>query len=200
MLKKAYILISLATFGFFGCSNDPISDLSTEETLVYITNNDKSVDFGGFKTFSIVDSVTIIENNRMGKDLTELDKSMLQAIITNMKSLGYTYVSKNDKPDVGIDAAWISNTYINAVSTPGYGGSYWGGGYGYGYPSYYQYYETNDTYWMISMIDFKHPDTANKSFPVIWNAQINGAGVNQSQYADTMINSIFQQSQYLKVN
>lgn len=199
MLKNTFLLIALFGFGLFGCSKDPISDLSTEETLVYITNNDKTADFKTFKTFSIVDSVTIIENNRTGKDLTELDKDMLQAIITNMKNMGYTYVSKNDKPDVGIDAAWISNTYLNVVSTPGYGG-YWGGGYGYGYPSYYQYYETNETYWMISMLDFKNPDTANKSYNVIWNGQINGAGINDRQYVDTMVGSIFSQSPYLKIN
>ncbi|NIJ53339.1 DUF4136 domain-containing protein [Dyadobacter arcticus] len=205
MLKKASTFALLAiTLGLASCSKDPIGDLSTEESLVYVTNHDKSANYTQYKTFSIVDSVLIVENDRSGTSLDDIDRSLLQRIITNMQSLGYTYVSPKSKPDVGINASWITNTYLNAVSQPisSYYGGYWGGGggYGYGYPSYYSYYETSESYWLISMVDFKHPNTTDKTYNVVWDAQIRGGGIGDSQYIDKMVDSIFGQSGYLKIN
>jgi hypothetical protein len=205
MLRKASIFVLIITgLGLTSCSKDPISDLSTEETLVYVTNHDKSANYTQYKTFSIVDSVLVVENGRSGTALTDIDRSLLQRIITNMQSLGYKYVSPKSNPDVGINAAWITNTYLNVVSQPlsSYYGGYWGGGYGYGYgyPSYYSYYQTSESYWLISMVDFKNPNTVDKTFNVIWDAQIRGAGIGSAQYIDKMVDSIFGQSGYLKIN
>ncbi|QRR04333.1 DUF4136 domain-containing protein [Dyadobacter sandarakinus] len=184
------------------CSKDPISDLSTEETLVYITNHDKTANYKNYKTFSIVDSVLVVENDRAGTALTDIDRALLQRLVTNMQQLGYKYVSPKQNPDVGINAAWITNTYLNVASIPfsSYYGGYWGGGgYGYGYPSYYQYYETSESYWLVTMLDFKNPNTTNKTFNVIWNAQIRGAGIGSAQYIDNMVDGIFGQSGYLNI-
>ena len=203
MLKKASLFILMAGIGMMSCSKDPISDLSTEETLVYITNHDKAANYTQYKTFSIVDSVLVVENGQAGTALTELDRDVLIRIISNMEKLGYKYVSPKSKPDVGINASWISNTYLNVVSQPlsSYYGGYWGGGgYGYGYPSYYQYYQTNESYWLISLLDFKNPNTVDKTFKVLWDAQIRGAGIGDRNYVDTMVDSIFGQSNYLKNN
>ncbi|MCF2504312.1 DUF4136 domain-containing protein [Dyadobacter sp. CY107] len=203
MLKKASLFILMAGIGMMSCSKDPISDLSTEETLVYITNHDKAANYTQYKTFSIVDSVLVVENGEAGTALTELDRDVLIRIISNMEKLGYKYVSPKSKPDIGINASWITNTYLNVVSQPlsSYYGGYWGGGgYGYGYPSYYQYYQTSESYWLISMLDFKNPNTVDKTFKVVWDAQIRGAGIGERQYVDTMVDSIFGQSGYLKIN
>ncbi|MCF0043403.1 DUF4136 domain-containing protein [Dyadobacter fanqingshengii] len=203
MLKKASLFILMAGIGMMSCSKDPISDLSTEETLVYITNHDKAANYTQYKTFSIVDSVLVVENGQAGTALTELDRDVLIRIISNMEKLGYKYVSPKSKPDIGINASWITNTYLNVVSQPlsSYYGGYWGGGgYGYGYPSYYQYYQTSESYWLISMLDFKNPNTVDKTFKVVWDAQIRGAGIGERQYVDTMVDSIFGQSGYLKIN
>ncbi len=86
----------------------------------------------------------IVENNRTGTSLDDIDRAILQRIVTNMQNLGYKYVGPKEKPDVGINVTWITNTYLNVVSQ--YYGGYWGGGYGYGYPSYYNYYETSETH------------------------------------------------------
>lgn len=203
MLKKASLFILMAGIGMMSCSKDPISDLSTEETLVYITNHDKAANYTQYKTFSIVDSVLVVENGQAGTALTELDRDVLIRIISNMEKLGYKYVSPKSKPDIGINASWITNTYLNVVSQPvsSYYGGYWGGGgYGYGYPNYYQYYQTSESYWLISMLDFKNPNTVDKTFKVVWDAQIRGAGIGERQYVDTMVDSIFGQSGYLKIN
>ena len=194
----SFIIVALA-IGFSSCNNDPISDLSTEESLVYITNRDNKADYKQYKTFSIVDSVLVVENNQSGTALTEIDKDVLGRIITNMENLGYTFVAKTAKPDIGINAAWVTNTQLNVVSQP-YFGNYWGGGfgYGYGYPNYYQYYQTSESYWLISMLDFKNPNTADKTYNVIWDAQIRGSGIGSRDFVSTMVDSIFAQSDYLK--
>ncbi|MCE7040058.1 DUF4136 domain-containing protein [Dyadobacter sp. CY312] len=195
---KITSLIILATFlGLSSCSKDPINDLSTEESLVYITNRDTQADYKKYKTFSVVDSVTIIENNRSGSALTELDKDVLTRIISNMKDLGYVQVTPSQKPDIGINVAWITNSQVNVTTMP----SYWGGfgyGYGFGYPSYYQYYETSESYWHVSMVDFLAPNTVDKTYKVVWDAQIRGSGIGSRDFVSTMIDSIYAQSGYLK--
>ncbi|WP_353717876.1 DUF4136 domain-containing protein [Dyadobacter sp. 676] len=201
MFKKASFLLLIIGLGLMSCSKDPISDLSNEESLVYITNHDKSANFSQYKTFSIVDSVLIVKNDRAGTSLDDIDKAMLNRIITNMKALGYTYVSRKDNPDVGINVSWITNTYLNVYQPlSSYYGGYWGG-FGYGYPSYYSYYETSESSWMISMLDFKHPQTtpSGKTFNVIWDAQIRGSAIGDQNLIDKMADSIFGQSEYLKI-
>lgn len=201
MFKKASFLLLIAGLGLMSCSKDPISDLSNEESLVYITNHDRSANFSQYKTFSIVDSVLIVENNRAGTSLDDIDRAMLQRLITNMQSMGYKYVSRKDNPDVGINVSWITNTYLNVYQPlSSYYGGYWGG-YGYGYPSYYNYYETSESSWMISMLDFKNPKTtaSGKTFNVIWDAQIRGAAIGDQNLIDKMADSIFGQSGYLKI-
>lgn len=199
MLKKASFLVISATFWLTSCTKDPVNDLSDLESQVYITNHDKTADFKTFKTFSISDSVTVVQDNRTGTALTSLDKDLLTRIITNMQNLGYTYVAADKKPDVGLSAARVTNTYVNVASTPY--SSYWGGyygGYGYGYPSYYAY-ETSESYWSISMLDLKNADVVNKKLNVIWDAQIRGSGLGNTGYIDQMVDSIFGQSTYLKI-
>lgn len=199
MFKKASLFLLIAGLGLMSCSKDPISDLSNEESLVYITNHDKSANFSQFKTFSIVDSVLIVENDRTGTSLDDIDRAILQRIVTNMQNLGYKYVGPKEKPDVGINVTWITNTYLNVVSQ--YYGGYWGGGYGYGYPNYYNYYETSESSWLISMLDFKNPQTTptGKTFNVIWDAQIRGAAIGDQNLIEKMADSIFGQSGYLKI-
>ncbi|MDQ6477316.1 DUF4136 domain-containing protein [Dyadobacter sp. LHD-138] len=199
MLKKASFLIISATFWLTSCTNDPVNDLSDLESQVYITNRDKTADFKTFKTFSITDSVIVVQDERSTTALTSLDKDLLTRIITNMQNLGYTYVAADKKPDVGLSAARVTNTYVNIASTPY--SSYWGGyygGYGYGYPSYYAY-QTSESYWSISMLDLKNADTVNKKLNVIWDAQIRGSGLGNTGYIDEMVDSIFGQSNYLKI-
>lgn len=199
MFRIASSIILIAVLGLVSCNNDPINDLSTDESLVYITNRDTQADYKQYKTFSIVDSVLVVENNRSGTALTEIDKDLLGRIITNMQNLGYTFVAPADKPDVGINAAWVTNTQLNVVSLPYYG-NYWGGfGYGFGFPNYFQYYQTSESYWLISMVDFKNPNTIDKTYKVVWDAQIRGSGIGSRDYVNTMIDSIFAQSDYLKI-
>lgn len=201
MFKKASFLLLIIGLGLMSCSKDPIGDLSNEESLVYITNHDQSANFSQYKTFSIVDSVLIVENNRAGTSLDDIDRAMLQRLITNMEAMGYKHVGRKENPDVGINVSWITNTYLNVYQPlSSYYGGYWGG-YGYGYPSYYNYYETSESSWLISMLDFKNPQTtpSGKTFNAVWDAQIRGAAIGEQNLVDKMADSIFGQSGYLKI-
>ncbi len=187
-----------------GCSKDPVGDLSLEESQVFFTNRDKSVDFNQYKTFSIVDSVYVSSNQGNGTSLTATDLTVLTRLIHNMKAMGYEYVGPLDHPDVGITVQLVNNTYLNVIQTPigGYWGGYWGGysGWGYGYPSYYSYQQVQELYWVINMLDFKNADTANQQLKIVWNSQIRGEGLYENTIANQMIDKIFEQSAYLKIN
>lgn len=198
MFKATSLIILFAALALTSCNKDPVSDLTAEESLVYITNRDKAADYKQYKTFSVVDSVLVVENNRSANTLDDIDKDVLIRIITNMKNLGYTQVAPKDKPDVGITVSWVTNSQLNVTTVPSYYGGYWGYGYGYGYPSYYQYYETSESSWRIAMLDFKNPNTADKTYPVIWDAQIRGSGIGSRNLVNAMIDGIYAQSSYLK--
>ena len=209
-MKNIKLLGLFALIGLFAaCQNDPLRDLTAEDSQVYITNHDNSVNFKQFKTFSIVDSVLIVGNQGGGTSLSTTDVQFLNTIIQQMQNLGYKYVSPKEKPDVGINVAQVRNAYLNVVSQPNpYYGSYWGGGYGggyypsygYGYPSSYSYVQTREAYWYLEMLDFKNPDVQNEKYNVIWNASIRGNGLFDGVDFDTMVRSVFEQSSYLKIN
>ncbi len=107
-----------------------------------------SVNFSTFRTFSIADSVAVINNNKLeGKVRTDVDAAYINAVKDQLVQRGYTLVSKDQSPDLGINISRIYNTstgYFDYGSywDPYYGSYwdpyYWGyGGYGYYFPSYY---------------------------------------------------------------
>lgn len=203
-MSKISIFLFLAAFGAFSsCTSDPISDLSAQDSQVFITNYSKTADFKTYKTFSIVDSVLIIGNRGYaGTSLQEVDILTLTRIIKNMTDNGYTYVAPDKKPDLAINVYEIRNSYLNVVSNP-YLGSYWGGGFyggGYGYPSYYSYYEVQENYWYYEIADFKNADSTatDGGVKIIWNSQVRGNGLFNKEYVNTIVDSVFKQSTYLK--
>lgn len=214
-MKNIKILGLFALIGLFAaCQNDPLSDLSVEDSQVFLTNRNQSVDFKQFKTFSIVDSVLIVGNQGTGTTLSNTDVQFLNIVIQQMKSFGYTYVRPNDKPDVGINVIQVRNAFLSVVQQPmnPYFGNFWGGGFGgglgggffpgngFGYPVGFSYVQTREAYWYLEMVDFKNPDVQNKKYNVIWNASIRGNGLFDGVDFNTMIRSVFEQSSYLKIN
>lgn len=202
--RYSLFFILFGSLFFSACSEDPVSDLTYEETQVFFTNRDKQVDFKQFKTFSIVDSVYIISNQGEGSSLSETDYALLNRIISNMQQLGYTYVGADDDPDVGITVQLVDNRYLNLVQIPigGYWGGYWGGygGWGLGMPSYYTYQQVQELYWIVNMLDLKNPDTVNQKVNIIWSAQIRGEGLYELSLVPTMVDRLFDQVPYLKTS
>lgn len=214
-MKNIKILGLFALLGLFAaCQNDPLSDLSVQDSQVFLTNRDQSVDFKQFRTFSIVDSVLIVGNQGTRTTLSNTDVQFINIVIQQMKDFGYTYVSPDDNPDVGINVIQVRNAFLNVVSQPmnPYFGNFWGGGFGgwpgggffpgggFGYPVGFSYVQTREAYWYLEMVDFKNPDIQNEKYNVIWNASIRGNGLFDGLDFNTMIRSVFEQSSYLKIN
>ncbi len=88
-MKYSKIIALASLLGFLSaCNNDPLNDLSVEESQVFITNKDESVNFKQFKTFSILDSVLVVGNQGTGSSLTDLDIKFLTSVAREMESLG----------------------------------------------------------------------------------------------------------------
>ena len=90
--KTSFLTILLGASLLAACNNDPLSDLSVEDSQVFITNRNKTVDFNQYKTFSIVDSVIVMGNRGTGTSLSDVDMQVLNRVIANMQQLGYRYV------------------------------------------------------------------------------------------------------------
>jgi hypothetical protein len=125
-----------------------------------------------------------------------------------MTAMGYTYVPKSSNPDLALAVTVISNNYSGLISYNDYGGYYgdywdpyyWGyPGYSYYYPSYYGVYNVNETALSVDMFDLKHA-ASNNELKNVWTGLIRGEGIFDSGKVDSQVQTLFSQSQYLKIN
>ncbi len=188
-----------------GCTKDPVSRLNTDETRLFITNHDSTVNFTGFKTFKVSDSVAIISNDHQRKKTRDsYDSLVIAAITTQMKSRGYTQVSNEDKPDLGINVSQIINSYTGLVDYGNYYNSYydywdpysWGyAGYGY-YSPFVGTYQVNEGVLSVDMFDLKDAAAYTK-IKSIWNGVIRGEGIFNSSSVGQNVKALFEQSSYI---
>ncbi len=184
----------------WSCNPDALQDLTPEDSQVFITNYDKNTGFGNYSTFSLADSVFVVQNDRSGVSTTALDYRVLSRVAENMTKRGYTRVAKATKPDFGINVLRISETQTGVVANYNPWNNYWGyGGSGFYYPPSYSYYQTTETYWYVEIIDLKTAATSDKA-TVVWNAQVRGDGIFDESAVASVIDAVFTQSSYLKKN
>jgi hypothetical protein len=79
------ILIMLSAFAgislfYIGCSKEPLKNLTPEESRIYITDHDSSVSFSDYKTFSISDSIAVIDNGEASHELSNSGAAYIDAI------------------------------------------------------------------------------------------------------------------------
>lgn len=125
-----------------------------------------------------------------------------------MQSNGYTLVNKNVNPDLGINVTRIYNTSTGVISynnyyNNSYGGFYdpfyWGyGGYGYYSPYSYATYSVKEGALSIDMLDLKNAAQKNK-IDLVWTGLIRGSGIFNANTAPQQVNTLFNQSSYLKL-
>ena len=72
-----------------GCTKDPLHHLSAEESRIYVTSFDSSVIFSSYKTYSIADSVGVIDNGHATKERAESDQAYIDAVNKYMQQRGY---------------------------------------------------------------------------------------------------------------
>lgn len=210
-MKNKHVMLAVfavCTATFIGCTKEPLDNLTQEESRIYVTNSDSTVNFGNYKTYSISDSVVVLDNGSAYKDLTSLDQAYIDAVKKYMEEKGYKLVGKENNPEIGVNVNRIYNTSTGFYSYNDYwdyyGGYwdpyYWGyDGYGYYVPSSYGVYQITEGAMSIDMLDLKNAD-ANGKIEVIWNGLIRGEGIFNSSTADASVKALFYQSTYLKTN
>lgn len=202
MAAFAIVLVS-------SCTKDPVGNLSEEESRIYITNRDSNANFGAYKTYSIPDSVYVVNNNNFsGAQATAADVQALASVRSALESRGYVRVARNQNPDLGINVSRLNNTSANLVNLQdywgGYGGYYdpfyWGyGGYGYGYPNSYAVVQSTEAMLSVDILDLKNAASSQR-INVIWNGVIRGSGIFNTTALTTGVQALFQQSAYIKSN
>lgn len=207
---KRGILISTAIisiFTFIGCTRDPLNNLTQDESRIYITNHDSNADFSSFQTFSVADSVAVIENGQLrGYDLLPYDAAFISALKNKMLALGYTLVTRNNNPDLGITVSSITNNTTGIMSYNDYMGDYYGywdpyywgyPGSSYYFPTYYGVYNISEGALSIDMIDLKDAETSNQ-LKNVWTGLVRGSGIFNTSNIDKHVETLFAQSPYLK--
>jgi hypothetical protein len=190
------------------CTKDPLNNMTEEESRIYITNHDSTAKFNTYKTYSIVDSVALINNNQFaGREATSWDQQVIGAVQAAMNARGFVKVARTQNPDLGINVSRLYNTSTNLVDLSGYYGGYggyydpyyWGyGGYDYYFPTY-GYYQSIEAALSIDILDLKNA-SGNQSIKGLWDGVIRGEGIFRSSNVQSQVQALFDQSPYLKTN
>lgn len=210
MKKIMFLLSALAGFSiiYSGCAKQPLDYINSDESRIYITDHDSSANFAAYKTYSISDSVAIIENGKSIMQLNSIDSAYISAVKKYMLQSGYTLVTKNQSPDLGVNVNRIISTATGVISYGDYwnyyGGYwdpyYWGyPGYGYYVPYAYSTYQIREGAISVDILDLKDASATHK-INVIWTGLIRGSGIFNASLADSQIKALFDQSPYLKTN
>lgn len=207
MMKWPLLVAMIITVG--SCTKDPLKNMSEDESRIYITNRDSIINFNNYKTYSIADSVLVIDNgNVVGRQANAWDAQMISALKSAMAARGYVQVDRSQNPDLGINASRVFNTSTNVVDLSNYWSSYgnyydpyyWGyGGYDYYYPPVYGYYQSTEAAFSIDLLDLKNASSA-QTIKVIWNGLIRGEGIFNTNNVQSQVQVLFDQSPYLKAN
>lgn len=212
-MKKIVIAVLVASgmLAFTSCRKDAVKNLEGDEGQIYITKHSDSVNFSSFRTFSIADSVAVISNNRLeGKVKTDVDAAYINAVKDQMVQRGYTQVSREQNPDLGINISRIYNTSTGVFDYGSYWdpyyGSYWDpyywgyGGYGYYFPSYYLgTYSITEGAMSIDIFNLRDAKQTNK-ISSVWNGLVRGTGVFSVSAGNNGVKALFDQSTYFKVS
>ena len=201
-------MIGITAFSiiFTSCTKDVVGNLNTDESRIYITDHDSTANFNNYKTYSISDSVAVINNGKSTRELTGVDQAYITAVEKYMDQNGYTMVTKKDNPDLGVDVSRIYNTTTGVISYGDYWGDYggywdpyyWGyPGYGYYIPYAYSVYQIQEGALSIDLLDLKNASAQNK-INVIWTGLIRGESIFDASVADSQVKALFDQSSYLK--
>ena len=210
-MKKRNVLVGsflMLAVAFTGCAKDPLSNLTEEESRIYITNYDQAANFGSYRTYSISDSVAVINNGQASKQQTTTDIVYVNAVKAEMNARGYRQVTANASPDLAVNVNRIYNTSTGVIRYNNYYdyyGSYWDpfyygfGGYGYYSPYSYATYTIREGAMSIDLLDLKNAKTNNR-ITVVWTGLIRGSGILNANVAASQVKALFDQSTYLKTN
>ena len=188
----------------------PTSPTYVQTYDMVITNYNPDFNFSSKQTFAIPDSVIVVTGDKVDNPNAPLQyvssayaALIVNAISSNLTSLGWTRVNKSQNPDVMLFPAAMQTTYLYYYYDYWYYWDWWYGGYyGWYYPGYYppvvSSYTTGTL--LVTMVD-QNALTPDQELPVEWTMVINGLLTGDITSASSRISSsidqAFKQSQYL---
>lgn len=208
MKRAIAVLTAAVAVAAMSCQKEPLNNLTPEESRIYVTNHDSSVNFSLYKTYNLADSVAVIDNGHATKELTSTDQAYVDAVNKYLQQRGYTKVAKDQSPDLALTVNRIYQTSTGAISYGDYynyyGGYwdpyYWGySGYDYYVPYGYSLYQITEGAISVDMLDLKEASGSNK-ISLVWNGLVRGEGIFNAGNADAQVKALFDQSAYLKTN
>jgi hypothetical protein len=187
-----------------GCKTTPDPN-DVLENMVVQTIKDENTDFSFYTSFTLsLDTLGLYANwTDDTLYLDGADETYVHSVTTKIKdemaSGGYSYVLKDQDPDLGFAATVFDNYNVyQQISYP----SYYSGYYGYGYGGYYgpivSTYESSSTTLVIHLIDLKNRDAEGR-LKVIWKAYIGDIAQSNDPEQKVLdaIKQAFDQSSYL---
>lgn len=200
---KNYWMIGLVLAALAGCQPEP-DEFKLYDELVVSTNYDPAANFGSYVTYSIAtDTIGFASNQTNDTILTHSDSELVRPIISrirdNMDQRGYTRVSVEEGPDIGVNVMIVNNlNMFQQVIDPGYYYPYY-----YGYSSYYYYpyvqtYVENTGTLVLQLVDLKNRNS-NNQVKVVWAAYLGDliSTVNRLKQTEEGIDQAFVQSPYI---
>ncbi len=205
-MKTKIGLLSVLFFGltFTACESYPDYDDYIEEQLVSMSTYSNSADFSQYSTYSISDTVAIVNNGEVSKVLiTDPKYPYLQKYVnlvkTNMDAVGYTFTASKN-PDLGIMLSLVKSTNVY-VSYPWWWWEYcywyyWDCGYTPYYPYPYPVVVGGYSVGVLSMdmFDVKHKTGSKVS--AVWTGVVRGlyTGGHSDAEIATAIDKCFDQT------
>jgi hypothetical protein len=194
------VVVALAAVA---CQPEP-DNLKLYDELVVSTNFDPQAQFGSYATFAMAtDTIGFASNQTADTILTHTDSDLVRPIISkvraNLEQRGYTQVSREEDPDLGVNIMIVNNlNFFQQVVDPGYYNYY------YGYSSYYYYpyvetYVENTGTLVLQIVDLKNRN-ANNQVKVVWTAYLGDLikTVNRLEQTEKGIDQSFIQSPYIQ--
>ena len=161
-MLRSFILISGLGLFLVGCQPVPSAE-ELNQDLVVETDYDNAVNFADFSTYTLtLDTLGLISNTTNDTlQLGSFAREVTTRIKANMDARGYTYVEKNQNPDLGFVAFIVNDFSIyQTIRYPSYGGGYYSSYYGYYYPIV-NTYASNSTILILQLVDLNTKTAQN---------------------------------------
>src|SRR5689334_17044887 len=102
-IKFSLVLLGLIVVTA-SCRKDVLKNLQGNETIVYITEHDSTVNFNNFQTFKVADSVSVIQDGQLQRRAyTAFDSSLIASVTQTMIKHGFQLdTNPGATPDIGI--------------------------------------------------------------------------------------------------
>jgi hypothetical protein len=195
-------LLSLLMTVMVGCKETPDPN-DLVENMVVQTTFKENTDFGFYNSFTLsLDTLGLYANwtdDTLFFDSDGYAHNVTNKIKNEMAANGYTYLDKDQDPDLGFAVTVFDNYNVyQQISYP----TYYSGYYGYGYGGYYgplvTTYEYSSSTLVIHLLDLKNRD-AEQRLQVIWKAYIGDLTQSNDPEQKVLdaIRQAFDQSPYL---